>query len=373
MRTLTITIIACGAVGVLLLTPHRWNRHPTATDPFTGVASTRPAGTLYVRPFGQSDQLWSISESGRPRKLPPGVTGEPSRYVHGGERWFLTTRPVPHATYPDGACRHELFLLTESGREVQLTDSEDLEPSPFTMRWVANDRDRRIAWIARRWGADQTIREAGIYIAELSVDSAGHVLGLVAQPAAPLLRLALVVDRGYPDWMRAAVPDVCSFDVSPDGSAWVWETLAQELHVSTLDANTTRLLTPRRGCDPVFSPDGDSIAFKPMEPFGPIALVGLDGSLVEEHVPTTPGPCVVTRPVFSPDGDHIAHSRMQRSDETPGSDLLVAVWTFDHGHSARADAVLRSSRGFTAIAWRDHLEAELPVVAASPLQKQPAF
>src|SRR5213593_2014127 len=124
---------------------------------FAQGGGTVPPGTIY---FTWSGLTWTMDGSGGNKTaLPAGVSGEPSRLLHGGQRWFLQFTAVA-GTYPDGGQRHELFAIRGDGLlSVQLTDQADLEPfgnpganpdSRFPAgRWTFSDS--KVSWIAARW------------------------------------------------------------------------------------------------------------------------------------------------------------------------------------------------------------------------------
>jgi RNA polymerase sigma factor (sigma-70 family) len=109
-----------------------------------------PPGKIY---FTHAGLTWSMNGDGSGKTaLPAGVSGEPSRQLHGGQRWFLQFQPVG-GTYPDGTVRQELFAFRgDGGYAIQLTSQPDLQPFIDWMRparWKFDDT--KVSWVAARF------------------------------------------------------------------------------------------------------------------------------------------------------------------------------------------------------------------------------
>jgi hypothetical protein len=123
------------------------------------AVSGQRSGMIYFRQNGDEGGLWYMSPDGQlPQRLPEGVSGEPSRKFHNGQRWFLTVAEIAGRKYPNGWQRREVFLVREDGSRVQLTDCPDLEPACLPARWPAHAQDLDISWIARRWSIQEISR-----------------------------------------------------------------------------------------------------------------------------------------------------------------------------------------------------------------------
>lgn len=358
MRIAFIAGVACICTAVLVGFRHRPDVEYVVggTDPDL-APTTRPAASIYLEPYADTQKRWLVNSGGVVRELSDGVQGEPSRLLHRGKRWFLTIRELPAESYPDGSPRREVFWLNEDGRAVQLTNQPDLEPGPFTVRWPRHGQDRQISWIGRRRSTDEQILEGGVYTARLSFNERGEPAGLVSQPQSPVLPLALVQDSGLPRWTTLPVPDACGHDWSPDGRQIVIESVRQELRVADLPAGQPRVLVAEPGCDPVWSPDGSVIAFKQMLPFGAIVTVRPDGGGEIRVQPASQGDYVVCRPVFAPNGDRLAHTRVHwlTNPARSGAADCIAAWITDL-NGGPEDRVLQTPRGYYPVAWCEDAE-----------------
>lgn len=311
-----------------------------------------PGGTLFLRPFGDREALWKIDAGEGAHALPQGVCGEPSRRLHNGVRWFLTTKQVSEETYPDGYVRRELFLLDEDGRAVQLTDCPHLEPLTIVARWPIHGDDQLVSWVGREWDAKGQVVDGGIYLGRLELDECGEARGLIAQPQKPYLPLPLVAEWEH-GGVVFSVPDVCSHDWSPDGSQLVWETMEQVLRVTEIGSGTSRPLTALRGCDPSWSPGGETIAFKTMESYGSIVTIRPDGTDLHTTRSGRPGREIVFSPVFSPGGQQLALALMQTlpAPESTAGDGVSTCVCMVNSESTR-QAGLAVPAGLVPVAWR---------------------
>lgn len=96
-----------------------------------GGGGSGPTGTIYFSHLGGT---WTMNpDDSNKTPLPAGVSGEPSRFLHGGRRWFLQVRDIPGETYPGQSqwpTRREIFAIRDDGNPaytVQLTTEPDLE------------------------------------------------------------------------------------------------------------------------------------------------------------------------------------------------------------------------------------------------------
>jgi hypothetical protein len=305
------------------------------------------SGTIYYTREGEPAGMWCLEADGRVHELFAGeLSGEPSRELHNGQRWFVTSLPVAGEFFGDGSPRTELYVFSEDGTMVTLCNCRELQVSPFTLRWI--DSDRAVAWIGRRLDCDGNIIDGGIYESRIPLDESDNLIDSPETPQAPRIRLDLVVD----DWrgeLRGLVPDVWSFDYSPDGKNVVYETMRQRLYVHEFAGGDARLLTESMGCDPVWSRDGSVILFRLVESFGAIACIRPDGGDQSEVVRGLPGNYVVTRPVAGPDG-RFAYARTQYQ----ATDVCLAVHLLVHDLQSSADtaAVVGLPPRAVPLAWR---------------------
>jgi hypothetical protein len=95
-------------------------------------------GTIYfINGGGPTNWTWSMDSDGSNTTQLGwwGYLNVPSRDLHNGYRWYVTTRSVPDSFYPDGTTpRSVVFAYREdydpdnSDTYVQLTDDQTLHP-----------------------------------------------------------------------------------------------------------------------------------------------------------------------------------------------------------------------------------------------------
>ena len=260
-------------------------------------------GTIY---FENSPTFTTMNSDGSGKTPLPILGGEPSYALHGGRRWFLGTREIIGATYPNGTTRHELFAYSDDGAaNVQLTNQPDLQADSGggTTRWTRTDGV--VSWIARRWDpVTGMVVNGGIYAAGVSFDANG-VPGLVEQPLYPLVPLALVLSDNGSYFSGGLAPDISSHDWAPDGLYIVHDRLNRaELWVADAALGVTgRILATNHADVPVWSPDGTRIAFGSSAGIDTIAPNGGSRNTIIKWAPTY----TVFSPRWSPTGSHLTY------------------------------------------------------------------
>ncbi len=277
------------------------------------------SGSVY---FQDGGLVGSMNPDGSGKaSLPAGVSGEPSRLLHGGQRWFLQTRQIAGETYPPGedgiaGARRELFAIRGDGAlAVQLTMQADLEPDEGP-RWTPGDTS--VSWQARRW-ANGAVTEGGIYVGTLLFDDGGSVTGLAAQPASPSIALSLVLWTESPSNYRFGGdvgPDVYTHDWSPDGAEVVHDRFTgDDVWIADLSGNR-RALISSFARSPAWSPDGAEIAYNSRSGDGKAAIATIASSGGSATTVVKPGPSYsVGRPFWSPAGTHLVFGRLESNLE----------------------------------------------------------
>jgi hypothetical protein len=279
-----------------------------------GGSGNTGGGTIYFSAgFGASFGLNSMNSDGRGKTaLPLNVRGTPSRLLHGGHRWFLTSRRIVDETYPNGGFRQEKFAVRDDGNEdftVQLTDDPDLQF--LSLIWAPGETADAgfVSGFARRWvfdGVDWVIDpdSVGIYTATVLFDEQGNVTGLAAAPA-PLVSVGVVADEG--EWWPAAYN--WHFDWSPDLTEIVYSN-ADRSALLTLDLITGEVWTLTTGNFPwgaKWSPAGNLIVFS--NGSGNIETIAWDGTGRKEII-RADVTYYYLYPDISPTGSHIVYARI---------------------------------------------------------------
>lgn len=271
------------------------------------VPISRPyaSTTMYCRNWLPGDgRVWEvIGGSGETRMLPEGVSGEPSRRLHAGHRWFADIHRSGGEPGVGPATPRDLYVTRDDGFTIKLPLPPGVEPLADSVQWPLHTEDHTLAWVGRRCDRSGAVLEGGIYTTQLEYDPEGRIVGGKAPTESPLLSLPLVAGADSDQWGHSLVPDVESQDWSPDGSSVVLVSRKGELSVVEVDSGTVVQLTDHRASGAVWSPDGDLIAFKMREPLGGIAIVPAKGGVVEVVFGPEQGtPFAVTPPHWLPSG-----------------------------------------------------------------------
>ena len=221
-----------------------------AGKPSGGGGGSTGGGTIWYQLQGDS-RYYTMSSDGSGKALAP--AGANFRFsTHGGHRWYVSWNRIGAETYPNGNPRIEAFAVRDDGVSVQLTNQADLQRR---QRETAVDAEgQRFAWIARRF-VSGVVAEGGLYVATLSFDASGNVVGLASQPTSPAFARPLDANSS---------PDVSDVSWSPDGSQFAYGN-AGGIDVADLSGNDRVLVASSPGrvsaLGPQWSPVGSSILY----------------------------------------------------------------------------------------------------------------
>lgn len=291
-----------------------------------------PSTRLYCRNWLPADGcMWEIGGNGKQvRALPPGVSGEPSRQLHSGHRWFAHVRPSGGRGDAESAISHGLCVMRDDGLTVALPLPVGVEPLAGSVRWPAHAEDRALAWIGRRRDASGDTVEGGIYMTRLEYDKEDGIVGGKQHKDSPLVSLPLVTNADSDQWGNSSVPDAESHDWSPDGKSVVLVSMRGELSVVEVDAGAITHLSAPRASGAAWSPDGSLIAFKIREPLGGIAVVGAKGGTAEVVFGPEQGiPFAVTQPQWLPAGCSMIVGYLSPEHVPPGQPAKPALVVLD--------------------------------------------
>jgi hypothetical protein len=272
----------------------------------TGSGSTGGGTIYYLTGSSGSYQMNAMNSDGSGKAvLPVNENGTPGYLLHGGHRWFLTTRLIAGESYPNGGKRSETFAVRDDGDEdftVQLTDDPSLNFLVGSRIWVrAETADTGLlSGLARRWvfdGVNWIIDpdSVGLYAATVLFDAQGNVIGLAAPPEM-LVPVGLL--PGSNQW-----PDVDNWQIdwSPDLTEVVYsnedrtDLLVQDVITGAIRSLTTGALP----FGAKWSPAGNLIIFA--NGYGGIETIAPDGTGRRQII--RPGNYYY--PEFSPTGSHL--------------------------------------------------------------------
>jgi len=285
--------------------------------------------------------------------LPEGVSGEPSRRLHAGHRWFADTHrssgePGVGQTTPRG-----LRVKRDNGLTIELPLPPGVEPLADSVRWPLHTADRALAWVGRRCDSSGAVLEGGIYMTQLEYDREGRIVGGKARTDSPLVSLPLVTGADSDQWGHSLVPDVESQDWSPDGSSVVLVSRKGELSVVEVDSGTVVQLTDHRASGAVWSPDGDLIAFKIRRPLGGIAIVPAKGGVVEVVFGPEQGmPFAVTSPYWLPSGSCMVVGYVSSEWIAPEQPVKPALILLDLINGRYRSLTTKVAGSVLPVAWR---------------------
>lgn len=271
------------------------------------------SGVVYIKLDGD---LYTMEPDGDD-KTSVGISGKPSAVPHGGERWFLQVQEIDGEQYPSGDPRHEVFAVTASGKSVQVTDDESVEPlmpwgedGYLKLRWATDNQtaDGKISYVGRRWTETGAVEDVGLYVATIDLgDWSNHT------PQSPSY---LAVDTHVfddPDYGEFAnIP----LNWSPDGTQLVYHKAGGPqvgwTGLVRVDADGTNKvqLTYAPSHDHSWSPKGDRIM---AVIDGDIITLKTDGTdlatVIEDPADSRRTEETVSVPCWSPNATHIVYIR----------------------------------------------------------------
>ena len=233
-----------------------------------GGGTDTGGGTIYyVGPWDGATHNTAVmramnSDATNNRQLGFGPQGNPSIALHGGHRWFLTSRQTPGVYNPDGTERYELFAIRDDDdnmnnnpvTRVQLTYDVDLQLQFSSLNWVLGDQT--ISFEARRWSGGVVV-EGGIYTASPVFDADGNITGLAAQATTPAISFPLVEVTPGDLWA-----DLNNHSWAPTGNKVIYTRVGdRDLTVADLLGGAHQRIYTGSARNPQWSPDGAKIAF----------------------------------------------------------------------------------------------------------------
>jgi hypothetical protein len=251
-----------------------------------GGGGTVPAGTIY---FEQGPYPYTArSMKGDGSSKTDSVSGQPTYQLHGGASWFLTTMAT-EGTDPDGTSHAELFVATEGGLPLQVTNDPNVEPTDIH-RWAKNDSFMSFTAVITSPEGDS----AGLFVADVDWSLGVPVVGTPQK--------VLEANLFY-----GIYPSISSHDWSPFGDEVVYTHSAGDgsnpsLKVTKFFADgTTQTRSLGEGAGPVWSPDGARIAFSIID----IWSILPDGTGALQLTKTKSYDIWNELPQWSPDSQHL--------------------------------------------------------------------
>lgn len=197
----------------------------------------------------------SMAVNGTDKRIATG--GEPSYFLHGGQRWFLQLRSVA-GTRPDGRDRYEVFAVSQDETSaVQLSDDPNFAPND--VRWLKNDGAISYSGVHFHSGP----LDGDSHILRLAISEVGGVLGpaglatvVATAGVTELSGTYLQSDIFSHDWAPGGAELV--FDDRPGYNAGFTDSLIRRVNVTTGAVS----LIIDNGTTPVYAPNGTEIAFR---------------------------------------------------------------------------------------------------------------
>lgn len=231
-----------------------------------------------------------------------GVEREPSRQLHGGQRWFLTTA-VTEMTRPDGWFLWHLFAITEGGARVQLTDDPNM-----TVDFVRWSKDDSFLSFTAYLHDGEDVR-AGLFVATVDWSSGTPVMGTPAK----------VLDLSVDSW---GYIENYAHDWSPSGDELVYIRLQRNasgdlsatleiIKFLTGGATETRSLGSSGFSSPEWAPNGSQIAFASQ---GSIWTIQPNGAGAKQLTKATFDK-QQEYPSWSPDSKYLAYTEFFRKQK----------------------------------------------------------
>jgi hypothetical protein len=259
-----------------------------------------------------------------------GVGGEPSRGLHARRRWFADVQRQAGGNGSAAQPLYRLHVIRDDGFALTMPEGSGVEPMPGSVRWPSHANDRMLAWIGRRWNNAGAVVEGGIYTAEVRYDKQDSIVELKGVSEAPTVSLPLIKVSDSGAWYRSIVPDADSHDWSPDGESIVLASVKGELRRVEIGQKLVKRLTEYPASDPVWSPDGQLVAFRIRSPFGGMAIVSSTGGEPEVVFGPLQGtPFAVTAPCWSPSGRHVLFGYLAPRNTPPEQPADVDLMVVD--------------------------------------------